>query len=221
MASGAALMPVRFRVRLLLLFIILALPAVSVSAQDHGAAPPTAAGAQPPHGEPAAREHAEEGEHGILPTVARLVNFAILAGVLAYFLRAPIASYLASRRTQVRQDLVAAAELRRTASAQLEEIDRRLKGLPAELDALKARGAEDVVAERRRIAEAAAAERERLLAQTRREIDMRLRIARRELTEHAAQLAVTVAQERIRRTITPDDQLRLVDRYTAQLKEAQ
>jgi hypothetical protein len=29
-----------------------------------------------------------------------------------------------------------------------------------------------------------------------------------------------VAQERIRRTITPDDQLRLVDRYTSQLKEA-
>ena len=49
---------------------------------------------------------------------------------------------------------------------------------------------------------------------------MRLRVARRDLTEHAARLAVGIAEERIRRTITPDDQLRLVDRYTAQLKEA-
>jgi F0F1-type ATP synthase membrane subunit b/b' len=49
---------------------------------------------------------------------------------------------------------------------------------------------------------------------------MRLRIARRELTEHAAFLAVGVAEQRIRRSITPDDQLRLVDRYASQLKEA-
>jgi F0F1-type ATP synthase membrane subunit b/b' len=49
---------------------------------------------------------------------------------------------------------------------------------------------------------------------------MRLRIARRELTEHAAQLAVQVAHDRIQRTITPEDQLRLVDRYTTQLREA-
>ena len=92
--------------------------------------------------------------------------------------------------------------------------------LPAELSALKAQGAQDVVAEQARIAQAAEAERERLIAQTRREIEMRLRVARRELTEHAAMLAVKIAEERIKRSITPDDQLRLVDRYTAQLKEA-
>ncbi len=46
------------------------------------------------------------------------------------------------------------------------------------------------------------------------------RSAKRELTEHAAQLAVGVAEQRIRRSITPDDQVRLVDRYASQLKEA-
>jgi F0F1-type ATP synthase membrane subunit b/b' len=49
---------------------------------------------------------------------------------------------------------------------------------------------------------------------------MRLRIAKRELVEHAAQLAVRAARARIETTITPDDQLRLVDRYAAQLQEA-
>jgi F-type H+-transporting ATPase subunit b len=77
-----------------------------------------------------------------------------------------------------------------------------------------------VAAEQARIAQAAAVERERLIQQTRREIEMRLRVARRELTEHAAQLAVRIAEERIKRTITPEDQMRLVDRYTAQLREA-
>jgi F0F1-type ATP synthase membrane subunit b/b' len=74
-------------------------------------------------------------------------------------------------------------------------------------------------AEEARIAQAAAAERERLIEQTRREIDMRLRIARRELMAHAADLAVTLAEQRIKRTITPDDQIRLVDRYAAELQE--
>jgi F-type H+-transporting ATPase subunit b len=163
---------------------------------------------------------AAEGGSAIVELAARLFNFGILAGVLVYFLKTPIATYLASRSTQIRQDLVAAAELRASASDQLAQIERRMKTLPAELDALTAQGAEDVKAERARIASASAAERERLLEHTRREIDMRLRIAKRELVEHAADLAVRVARQRIERTITPEDHLRLVDRYASQLKEA-
>ena len=38
---------------------------------------------------------AAEDEHGegILPTIAKLVNFGILVGVLVYYLRAPIREY--------------------------------------------------------------------------------------------------------------------------------
>lgn len=178
--------------------------------------------AQPPHGAAAAHEAAADAPHEqtLLQTGAKLANFAILAGVLVYFLKSPITAYLATRGTQIRQDLLTASEMRATAAAQLAGIERKLQMLPAELSALKAQGAQDVVAEQARIAQAAEAERERLIAQTRREIEMRLRVARRELTEHAAMLAVKIAEERIKRSITPDDQLRLVDRYTAQLKEA-
>lgn len=160
------------------------------------------------------------GEHeSILQTIARLFNFAILAGVLVYFLRGPIADYLRSRSEQIRQDLVTAAEMRQAATARLEEIQRKLASLPAELEALKTRGAEDIAAEQARIAQTAETERGRLLDQTRREIAMRLRIARRELTEHAAQLAVQAAERRISGAITNDDQLRLLERYAARLAE--
>ncbi|HXW06550.1 MAG TPA: hypothetical protein VD833_15040 [Vicinamibacterales bacterium] len=169
---------------------------------------------------PAPAYAAEGGGNPIVELAARLLNFGILAGVLVYFLKSPIAAYLASRSQQIRQDLVTAAEMRTAAAAQLGDIEQRLKSLPAELQALTAQGEEDVRAERERIARAAGAERERLLDQTRREIDMRLRIAKRELIEHAADLAVRVARERIERTITPEDQLRLVDQYASQLREA-
>jgi F-type H+-transporting ATPase subunit b len=161
---------------------------------------------------------AEAGEHeGILPTIARLFNFGILAGVLVYFLRGPIAEYLRTRSEQIRQELVAAAETRRLATKRLEDIQRQLASLPSELETLKTRGAEDIAAEEARIAQTAETERGRLLEQTRREIAMRLRMARRELTEHAANLAVQVAEQRISRAITTEDQLRLLDRYAEQL----
>jgi F-type H+-transporting ATPase subunit b len=210
----------------LAVFLLLAALFVSPSAVraqgpeagGHAAAPAAPGGAQPvEHGNAAA---AHGSEHPVRDLVAKLLNFGLLVGILVYFLKTPIAGYLSGRSAQIRQDLITAAEMRRTATAQLEEIQKRLSELPAELAALKDRGEEDVHAEKIRIAETARIERERLLDQTRREIAMRLRIARRELTEYAAGLAVSVAHDRIERTITPEDQLRLVDRYTTQLQEA-
>jgi len=164
-----------------------------------------------------------EGEHhdeGIWPLIAKLLNFAILAGALVYFLRSPLMQYFAGRSEQIRSDLVRAGEMREQATSQLAEIDRRLQVLPQEIAALRTRGAEEVAAEEARIRDAAAAERDRLLEQTRREIDMQLRIAKRELTREAAELAVGVAERRIARDITPEDQSRLIDRYVTQVGEA-
>ena len=211
------------RILLTLLFAVAVVFAAPALAQEHPAPPPPAHGASPvAKGAEPVQEHETGDEEGnpVVEAIARLLNFAILAGGLGYLLRSPIAAYLSSRSTAIRQDLVTASDMRAAATSQLAEIDRKMQALPAELEALRRQGAEDVKSEQARIARAAETERERLLEQTRREIDMRLRIARRELTELAAQLAVQVAEQRIRRTITPDDQIRLVDRYASQLKEA-
>jgi F-type H+-transporting ATPase subunit b len=181
---------------------------------------PKAGGAGDEHGGPAGEHGSEAAHESPWSLVARLTNFAILAGVLVYLLRSPLAQYLADRSAQVRRDLIVARDMRETATRQLQEIDRRLQALPGEIDTLKARGTEEIAAEEQRIAQAAAAERERLLEQTRREIDLQLRAARRELMEEAANLSVGIATERIKRSITTDDQLRLVDRYLEQVKHS-
>jgi F-type H+-transporting ATPase subunit b len=128
--------------------------------------------------------------------------------------------YLDSRIGKVREDLVTAAQTREAAVRQLAEMDAKLAALPGEIEALKRRGAEDLVTERARIEQEAEAERRRLLEHTRREIEMRLRLAKRELLELAANLAVAVATERIKASITPQDQARLVDRYATQIAQA-
>ena len=194
--------------------------------QDHQPAKPTdhPATAVPA---PAGQEHAaEEGEHHdesiggmILGMGWPVANFIIFVGVLYYFLNKPLRDYLASRDSAIRKDLVEAAALRTAANEQLARIDAKLQALPGELTALRTRGAEEIKAEEQRISDQAAADRDRLLDQTRREIDLQVRLAKREILEHAANLSVQLATERLKKEVTPADQERLVDRYLSQVKE--
>lgn len=206
-----------------LAFALSCVAAPVVFAQEH--AQPAAEGHAQPGEHAAAAEHGGEaaehgGEHGMLAGLLwPTANFLVLLFVLNKFLRQPLTDYLASRSTQIRKDLVEAAELSSTANAQLADVDRKLKALPGELEALKKRGAEEIVAEEERIASAAAADRARLLTQTKREIEVRLQTAQRELSEHAASLAVDLAQARLKTDMTAADHTRLVERYVQQVKE--
>lgn len=221
-----------FRIVLVTL-VLFASPALIVAQQPAEQAPAAPSGvAQPEPGHVAPGEaggeagpaeaaaHAEGEVHAetIWGPISRAFNSAVLFGVLYYFLRKPVAAYLSSRDSEIRNDLVTAAELKATATAQLAALEQKLAALPGELEALKARGHEEIAAEEARIEQAAAADRARLLEQTRREIDLQLRIAQRELVEHASNLAVGLATDRIRTNITPDDQATLVDRYMRQVK---
>jgi len=179
------------------------------------------------HAVPSGQEHATEAEHhdesiggmlkGLMWPVA---NFVIFIGVIYYFANQPLKDYLANRSATIRKDLVEAAELKSTATAQLAAIEAKLQALPGEVNALRARGADEIKAEEQRIAAAATAERERLLEQTRKEIELQVRLAKKQILEHAADLSVQLATERIRKEVTPDDQSRLVDRYLDQVKKS-
>jgi F-type H+-transporting ATPase subunit b len=185
-----------------------------------GSQPPAAGGHAVSAGKPAA-EGGHEAGSPIVGTIARLFNFAILAGTLVYFLRSPIATYLRERGTQIRGDLVKAADMRLSATARLAAIDEKMAALPAELETLRTIGAGELAAEESRMRQAAESERTRLLDQARREIDARVKIARRDLVGHTADLAVGIASARLKATITAADQARLVDRYLGQLGRAQ
>jgi F-type H+-transporting ATPase subunit b len=184
----------------------------------------------PAHEDPARKGHAQETDaqtshaeesHGESPWAfaARLLNFAILAGALVYFLRQPLMSHLRHRANRIREDLAQAEQTRQAAAAHMADIKRKLGELPAELDALRRRGSEEIAAEGARIRELAGQERLRLLEQTRREVDLRVRMARQELTDYAATLAVEVAAKRLS-TISPQDHHRLIDRYAQQVGTA-
>ena len=74
-------------------------------------------------------------------------------GVLYYFLQqAAHGVPRRSRSATIRKDLVEAAELKATATAQLAEIEQKLRRCPAKSKPLRARGADEIKAEEQRIA---------------------------------------------------------------------
>ena len=208
----------KLHIALFALMMVIAVATRPAFAQEHAPAV---------QGEHAAQaEHAVEGGHhdqsigGMITGMAwPVANFIVFIGVLYHFFNKPLADYLASRSATIRKDLVEAAELKSTATAQLAQIEQKLQALPGEINALRTRGAEEIAAEEQRIAAAAVADRERLLEQTRREIDLQVRLAKKDILEHAADLSVQLATERIKKDVTAADQDRLVDRYLQQVKE--
>ena len=202
---------------LLFAFMVFALPVMA--AQPEHVQPPASAAAGE-HAATAEHEGGSAGEHeeGWLPTIAKVVNFTVLVGVLAYFLKSPIAQHLAARHDSIRKDLIDAKTIRESAEMQLSTVRSRLSELPAELEALRARGRDELAQERVRLQAATVREREQLVERTRREIDLQARVARRELTVHTAELTTRLARTRIEKLITPQDQTRLVDRYTADVQ---
>jgi F-type H+-transporting ATPase subunit b len=203
-----------------LLFAMAIAFAAPAFAQEHAPA------AQPAGEHAAEAEHAEGGHDQSIGGMIMgmgwpIANFIIFCGVIYYFGNGPLKEYLATRSASIRKDLVEAAELKATATAQLATIEQKLQALPGELNALRTRGAEEIAAEEKRIAAAAEADRERLLEQTRREIDLQVRLAKKDILEHAADLSVQLAGERLKNEITPADQSRLVDQYLTQVKDRQ
>jgi F-type H+-transporting ATPase subunit b len=153
-----------------------------------------------------------------LQPIGKTFNFALLAGVLIYFARAPISRYLTGRSEAIRRDLAEAAALRRSAESQLQAVRSRLAELPGDLVALEAGGREELAHEQARMTEATARERAKMLESTHREIDIQRRLARRQLVEHTADLAMGLARRRIETSITAEDQARLVDRYASEVR---
>lgn len=209
------------RAGLLVVCALLGLGVWVAAAGAPGRASDGVAGPGQDAGPPAGRSEpppAETHEGSAIWTVAaRLLNFGVLVGALGYLLRRPFAAYLTRRGAAIRRELAEAEALTRQAAAQLSEIEAKLRALPGTLDALRARGTEEIAAEEARIQASAEAERERLLALARREIELQVRVAREQLLQEAAELAVAAAAERVKRSLTPEAHLRLIDRYAEQV----
>ena len=138
------------------------------------------------------------------------INFLILAGVLVYFLRKPLSSFLKERSELLRKAIDDAAKARAEAAEKLAAIEARTANLADEIAGMNAKMDVEAAAEARRLQETAAAEISRIRAQSEFTGEQEVKKAREELRKEASLLTARAAEELVRKTLSPEDQERLV-----------
>lgn len=142
----------------------------------------------------------------------RIINFSIVAGVLFFLLRKPLADYLTARAAQIRQELAQAKENRDRGEKEREEAEAELATLEGRVARAKDEAKEAAEAEAARIIKAAHGEAARITALAQKEIDAELEAGRRKLLARAAELSVELAQKEIEAKMSKEDQAKLIDR---------
>jgi F-type H+-transporting ATPase subunit b len=149
--------------------------------------------------------------------VWQVANLVAFLGLLWYFLRKPVAEFFGNRRVEVGKALAKADEDRARAEALAKELARRLAQIETELANLKETARRDAEAEHAALLKQTEEDAARFLARASTDVDNRMRAARAELTAYAGDLAVEVAKEILARSVTPEDEKRLVAEGVAEL----
>ena len=144
--------------------------------------------------------------------VPRIANFAIVAIALFLAIRKPLGAYLSARTEQIQMSLEDARDKVARAKKEQEQAGALLQSIAKEVEKAKEEAKRAAEAERIRILEVARIEGERIRETVRKEIESELEAGRRKLLGKAAELTVSLAKEKLEKTMTSDDQKRLIDK---------
>jgi F-type H+-transporting ATPase subunit b len=145
-------------------------------------------------------------------------NFLVLAGAIGYFAAKSAPAFFADRSQQIRREIIEADEARKEAETRAAAVDRRLANLEAEIAALRSEAHNEEQAETQRLAQHTAAEFAKIQAHAEQEIAAAGKAARMELKRYSADLAIELAERKIRARMTPAAQDSLVRGFVRDLK---
>jgi F-type H+-transporting ATPase subunit b len=156
---------------------------------------------------------------GTADFAGKVVNFLLLFGGLGFFLYKPVRTFLENRTLEIRRSLEEAKSSRKEAEDRYEAMMRRVEGLSGEIAKMKAEAEAQGNREKARIAKQAEEEAARVLRLVRQEIDAYTQTGIREVRTFVAETATSLARERIRKNLVPDDHSLLVDKSIERLSK--
>ena len=145
-------------------------------------------------------------------------NFAILAVGLGYLIRKHAPAFFEQRSREIQQGIAEATKTKQEAEARAGAMERRLASLESEIAGMRAAAREEIAAEGGRISRETVHRLQRIQAQSAQEIELMSRSLRDDLRKHSAQLALHLAEQRIRSRITQETQDSLADRFLQDLR---
>ncbi len=161
----------------------------------------------------------EQHSSNLRDFIGKTINFILLFGVLAYFLFKPVRNFLQKRSQDIERGLKEAADAQREAELKLREARTRLAALEGEIEKLKKEAEIEGRKEREKIIQLAQQEAERIKYFAKQEIEMLMRAGIRDLKEYTAEMASALAEERIKKKMSPEDQYFLIDKSIEKLDE--
>jgi F-type H+-transporting ATPase subunit b len=161
----------------------------------------------------------EEHSSNFRDFIGKTVNFIVLFGGLAYFLYKPVRNFLQKRSLEIEQGLKEAGDAQREAELKLREVNARLATLEDEIEKLKKEAEIEGRKERERVIQLAQQEAERIKYFAKQEIEMLMRAGIKDLKQYTAELASALAEERIKKKMSPEDQFFLIDKSIEKLEE--
>lgn len=172
----------------------------------------------------AAVAFAEESGHGGEEAITfmgdwlpRLVNFAIIAGVVVYFMRKPFRDFFANRSAEIEKAMHDSRETRERAVFALAEVERKVKELEAEAALLVADAQSRGEKDRQALLEEGRKVSQEIQAQVKQGIELEVQKAKAALAAEAALLSLDLAEGRIKEKISSQDHERIVKEYVAKV----
>ncbi len=143
----------------------------------------------------------------------QVVNLVLLVGVIVYFARKPVLSYLAERRDGIASNLESSAKLLSEAESKLAEWSAKVADIDREAARIRDGTRRAAEAERDRIVADAEVTAERIRRSAGAVIDRELQLARVALRREAADLAVELAGKLLQDQVNDGDKTRLLDEF--------
>lgn len=147
-----------------------------------------------------------------------VLNFVVIAGLLIWAGRKFLPGIFRDRTAAIQKAMQEAQKASAEARQKLAEIESRLQKLDVEIGMMRDAAEREGAAEEKRIQAAAEEDARKIVAAAEQEISAAAKAARRQLTAHAADLAVGLAQKQIHVDAATDQAL--VRDFAAQLGTA-
>ena len=176
-------------------------------------------------------EHAEFKESGSVKLLSRItglsmdatywvavvLNFVIIAVLIAWASQKNLPAVFRNRTATIQKSLEEARRASEEARQRMQQVEARLSRFDQEIAQMRATSEKEAAAEEERIKASAAAEARHIVESAEQEIAAAAKAARRELTNYAADLAVSLAAKQIHVDSKTDQAL--VRRFAQQLSE--